>query len=102
MMWVEGIWNDAFHVLRSLRRQPGFATVAVVTLALGIGANTATFSVIDTLLLRVPAIEHLDRLVSFRERNLEKIPFAVDPAPGNFLDWREQTHSFDQMAAWRN
>ncbi len=102
MIWLEGVWNDALHALRSLRRQSGFAAVAVLTLALGIGANTAIFSVIDALLLRAPDIEHLDRLVSLRERNLQKIPFAVEPSPGNFLDWREQTHSFDQMAAWRN
>ena len=102
MTWLEGVWNDALHVLRSLRRQSGFAAVAVLTLALGIGANTAIFSVIDALLLRAPDTEHLDRLVSLRERNLQKIPFAVEPSPSNFLDWREQTHSFDQMAAWRN
>jgi putative ABC transport system permease protein len=102
MTWLEGVWNDISHVLRSLRRQPGFAAVAVLTLALGIGANTAIFSVIDTLLLRAPDIQHLDRLVSLQERNLQKVPFAVDPSPGNFLDWREHTRSFDQMAAWRN
>src|SRR5436190_10937187 len=102
MTWLEGVWNDALHVLRSLRRQPGFAAVAVLTLALGIGANTAIFSVIDTLFLRTPDIEHLDRLVSLSERNLQKIPFPVNPSPGNFLDWREHTRSFDQMAAWRN
>jgi len=55
------------HILRSLRRQPGFACVAVLTLALGIGANAAIFSVIDTLVLRPPPIEQLDRLVSFQE-----------------------------------
>jgi putative ABC transport system permease protein len=102
MTWLEGVWNDISHVLRSLRRQPGFAAVAVLTLAIGIGANTAIFSVIDTLLLRAPDIQHLDRLVSLQERNLQKVPFAVDPSPGNFLDWREHTRSFDQMAAWRN
>ena len=85
MTWLEGVWNDVLHVLRSLRRQPGFAAVAVLTLALGIGANTAIFSVIDTLFLRTPDIEHLDRIVSLSERNLQKIPFPVNPSPGNFL-----------------
>jgi putative ABC transport system permease protein len=102
MRWLDDVWSDAIHVLRSVRRQPGFAAVAVLTLALGIGANTAIFSVVDTLLLRAPDIGHLDRLVSLRERNLQKIPFAVEASPGKFLDWRDQAHAFDQMAAWRN
>jgi putative ABC transport system permease protein len=102
MTWLEGVWSDVLHVLRSLRRQPGFAAVAVLTLALGIGANTAIFSVIDTLFLRTPDIEHLDRIVSLSERNLQKIPFSVNPSPGNFLDWREHSRSFEYIAAWRN
>jgi putative ABC transport system permease protein len=73
-----------------------------VTLALGIGANTAIFSVIDTLLLRPPAIAHVDRLVWLHESNQEKIPFDVDPSPGNLLDWREESRAFDHLAAWRN
>src|SRR6266487_2478437 len=99
---LESLWQDAAYMLRSLRRQPGFAAVAMATLALGIGANTAIFSVIDTLLLRPPRFEHLDRLVSFHESNRQRIPFDVDPSPGNFLDWREGSHSFDHPVAWRN
>ena len=87
---------------RALRRQPGFAAVAVLTLALGTGANTAILSVADTLLLRPPSVAHLDRLVTFSERNRDKIPFDVNPSPGNFLDWRIESRSFDVVAAWRN
>src|SRR5437762_8748940 len=99
---LHDVWTDASYAVRILRREPGFAAVAVLTLALGIGANTAIFAVNDTLLLRAPAIAHLDRIVSLSERNLQKIPFPVNPSPGNFLDWRDHTRAFDQMAAWRN
>ena len=100
--WLESAWQDASHMSRNVRRQPGFMSVAVLTLALGIGANTAIFSVMDTLLLRPPAIAHVDRLVWFHESNREKIPFDVDPSPGNFLDWRQESRGFDHLAAWRN
>ena len=97
--WLEGLWQDASYLVRNLRRQPGFAAVVVITLGLGIGANTAIFSVIDTLLLRPPPIAHLEWLVSFQESNRQQIPFDVNPSPGNFLDWRGQTRSFDHLAA---
>lgn len=99
---LESVWQDTWFALRTLRRQPGFAAIAVLTLALGIGANAAIFSVIDTLLLRPPRFAYLNRLVSFQESNPQKIPFDVDPSPGNFLDWRREVHSFDELAAWRN
>src|SRR6476660_8133975 len=100
--WIEGVCQDASHMWRNVRRQPAFALVAVLTLALGIGANTAIFSVIDTLLVRPPAVAHIDRLVWLHESNREKIPFDVDPSPGNFLDWRQESRAFDHLAAWRN
>jgi predicted permease len=100
--WVEGVWQDTSHMCRTVRRQPAFAFVAVLTLTLGIGANTAIFSVIDTLLVRPPAVAHVDRLVWLHESNREKIPFDVNPSPGNFLDWRQESRAFDHLAAWRN
>jgi putative ABC transport system permease protein len=100
--WLESAARDASYTWRNLRRQPAFAFVAVLTHALGIGANTAIFSVIDTLFLRAPAVAHVDRLVWFHERNREKIPFDLNPSPGNFLDWRRESRAFDRLAAWRN
>jgi predicted permease len=100
--YIESVYRDAEYLVRYLRRQPGFAAIAVLTLGLGIGANTAIFSVIDALLLRRPSFEHLDRLVFFQERNPQQIPFDINPSPGNFLDWREQRRAFDYLAAWRN
>src|SRR4051812_45543116 len=94
--------QDVRYAVRALRKSAAFTVIAIVTLALGIGANTAIFSVIDTLLLRPPAIAHVDRLVWLHESNREKIPFDVNPSPGNFLDWRLESRAFDHLAAWRN
>jgi hypothetical protein len=60
--------------------------------------------VIDALLLRRPPFKHLDRVVLIEETNPRKLPadFWISPSPANFLDWRNQIHSFDSMAAWRN
>ena len=65
--WVENAFQDLRFALRMLRRSPGFTTVAVVSLALGIGANTAIFSVMDALMLRTLPVKHPERLVLFGE-----------------------------------
>jgi hypothetical protein len=80
-MILESISQDVAYVIRYLKRQPGFVGVAVVMLALGIGANTAIFSVIDTLLLRPAAFENVERIVFFQESNPQKIPFEINPSP---------------------
>ena len=61
--WVEDVMSDVKHTVRSLRRAPAFTAIAVLTLALGIGANTAIFSVVNAVLLRPLPFEHADRLV---------------------------------------
>jgi putative ABC transport system permease protein len=75
-----------------------------LTLAVGIGANTAIFSVINNLLFRPPPFQHVDRLVYLHDTNPQKVPADVEvpPSPGNMLDWRDRARSFDRMAAWRN
>src|SRR5436190_1304714 len=89
--------NDLRFAFRQLLKNPGFTAVAVLTLALGIGANMAIFSVVNAVLLRPLPYKDPDRLV----RVLEKLPnggwFAVSPA--NFLDWREQNQVFEDIAA---
>src|SRR5262249_3767690 len=84
----------------SLRKAPGFSVVVVITLALGIGANTAVFSMIDVLLLRplpYPDSKHLLKLFETKTANDPTTLAGVSPA--NFLDWNEQSRAFAGMAA---
>jgi putative ABC transport system permease protein len=92
--------RDIRHAARGLARTPGFATVVVLTLALGIGGNTAIFSVVDQVLLRPLPYPNGDDLVTIYEagRNSPR-PFSVSPA--NWLDWRRQSRTFSGFAAWR-
>ncbi len=94
--WLETFWQDIRHGARMLRKSPGFTLVAVTALALGIGANTAIFSVINAVLLRALPYQDAERIVTIQERSANG-PAQVTPA--NFLDWREQNRVFEQMAA---
>src|SRR3954451_19345716 len=78
---------------------PGFSAVVIATLAIGIGANTAIFSVVDGVLLRPLPYPSPDRLVRVWESEPSKAVSRNVVNPFNFLDWRERSHSFEQMAA---
>ncbi len=99
LVWLEQLVEDIRFGLRLLRRSPGFTVVAVLTLALGIGANTYIFSMVDALVLRPMEFSDPGRLMALWER----IPGAGiernELSPANFLDWKRQNHVFDHMGA---
>ncbi len=97
---LETVWQDVRYGLRKLRKNPGFTAVAVLTLALGIGANTAMFSVIDGVLLRPLPYRQPDRLAALWETVEKEGGAKWRVAPANFSDWREQNQAFEDVAAF--
>jgi putative ABC transport system permease protein len=99
--WADDLLQDFRFGCRLLRKSPGFTFVAVLTLALGIGANSAIFSVVNAVLLHPLPYPDFSRLVMVWER--VRLPYYEndlnDPAPGNFADWRQQNSVFEDMAA---
>ena len=96
------LWQDLRYGVRTLLRQPGFASVALVTLALGIGANTAIFSVVNGVLLRPLPYPEPERLVRLCEKETDAATPSerLEVAPANFLDWRRQSRTLAEIAAW--
>ncbi|HKG91683.1 MAG TPA: ABC transporter permease, partial [Gemmatimonadaceae bacterium] len=92
--------SDLRYALRTLRRSPGFAAAALLTLALGIGATSTVFSVVDGVLLRPLAFPESDRLVLVLENNANQGWDQFSVSPANFLDFRERARSFEGMAAY--
>src|SRR5438034_5230527 len=92
---------DVRYGLRLLRKSPGFTAVAIATLALGIGANTAIFSTVDAILIRALPYADADRVVMVWE-DAHEIGFPRNtPAPGNYADWARLNRAFSRMAAAR-
>ncbi len=96
---LETFFQDLRYGLRSLRKKPGFTLTAVIALALGIGANSAIFSVINGVLLRSLAYHDADRIVMVWEKNFQRGRSQNSVSPANFLDWKKQSVSFEQFAA---
>src|SRR5262245_12919593 len=99
---LDSLRRDVVFSVRLLRRQPSFTVVALAALALGIGANTAIFSVVDAVLWRPLPYADADRIMSLAEqRPREGRPYgAVSPA--DFFDWQRDAKSFSAMAAWNS
>jgi len=92
--------SDLKYAFRPLLKNPGFTAVAVLTLALGIGANTAIFSVIHGVLLRSLPYPEADRLVMLWERHPQRGVEQEAVTPPNYADWKDQSRVFEQMAFW--
>jgi putative ABC transport system permease protein len=102
--FINGLIQDLRFGLRKLRKSPGFTAIALLTLAFGIGANTAIFSVVYTVLLKALPYPQADRLVMVYE-NVQLPNYQNKrntPSPGNFSDWSAQNAVFENMAAYSN
>jgi putative ABC transport system permease protein len=106
-MWtfrrLETLWQDSRYGARVLAKSPGFTAIAIITLALGIGANTTIFSVVDSVLLNTIPFKNADRLVMVTEME----PYLADApvSPEDFCDWKKQNDVFERIVAveqWRS
>lgn len=92
--------HDVRFAARSLLRRPGFSAVVVVTLALCIGASTAVFSIVESVLLRGLQYRDLDRLVAVWSSNPKENRDRYDVSVGDYFDWRDRSRSFEQLAGF--
>ena len=95
---MANLWNDLKHSLRSLFKNPGFTIAAVAALALGIGTNTAIFTVVNTVLLKPLTYPDADRIVQFLLTSPEGKGAAASPT--KFNNWRQQTSVFQDVTAY--
>jgi putative ABC transport system permease protein len=98
--WIQDFSQDLRFGLRMLRKSPGFTAVAVLTLALGIGANSAVFSILDAVLIRPLPYPQADRLVKVDTYNLKSGDFYGKTSYPDFSDWSQQAHFFAKLAAY--
>ncbi|HEX5884332.1 MAG TPA: ABC transporter permease, partial [Pyrinomonadaceae bacterium] len=98
---MENLRGDIRYAFRNLLKRPGFTVIAVVTLALGIGANTAIFSAIHALLLKPLPFPELDRVVAIWDKLPSRGLMHNEVAMANYLDWQAQNQSFEQLAVYR-
>ena len=95
------LFNDIRYAARNLLKRPGFTAIAVITLALGIGANSAIFSAINALLFNPLPIPDQDRVLAIWDKNPSRGVVHNEVTMANYLDWRAQNQSFEQLALYR-
>src|SRR5262249_53860594 len=100
-VWIDRLMQDLRYALRSLRRARGFATVAILTLGLGIGANTALFTVVNGVLLRHLPFAEPDRLFDVSCLDVNN-PWMPEPTlvDAHYLDFKARTHAFETVATY--
>ncbi|PYT03102.1 MAG: hypothetical protein DMF60_19370 [Acidobacteria bacterium] len=99
---IEQVWLDARYAVRMLRKNPGFTAIVVITLALGIGVNTAIFRLVDGILLRPLPYEHPDRLVRLIQSQRQLGLDTWNLSQASFAALRDNTHSLEAVAAYAN
>src|SRR5579863_4904489 len=97
-VWLESAWQDVRYAARGLRRNPGFASTAILSLSLGIGASVAIFTVVDNLLLRPLPYKDPSSLAMVWEVNSRRDGLNNVISPANYFDWRARNHVFSGMA----
>ena len=99
-LWLETAWKDLRYALRGMRLNPGFAATAILSLALGIGASVAIFTVADNLLVRPLPYPDAGRLVMLWETNPHTITHHNVVSPANYFDWKAQSSAFTAIAGF--
>src|SRR6185436_14751524 len=99
---MENFWQDVRYGLRMLLKSPSVSIVATIALALGIGANTAIFSVVNAVLLRPLPFANSDQLMMVWETDATRGQVRGTASYLNFSDWRDQNHVFERLASYHN